>query len=566
MIDKLFSKFSSIGLRTKLVLPVSILMVVTIFGFSLYQNNKQSESFHRELETTGETMIRMLSTLVESGVLFESKYELEEAVKVLEPFSYIIYVEITNKENKVLIQQGEWNELGTTVIKEINHEKFDVHENCTDYYISDKSGNQFVVLNYPVFWKEEILDRETLGLTSGFDDSDSTQYNIENIGNIKMVLSLEHVTRAIASDRNTAIILTIIVSVIALLILTFFVRFIIQPIKRMVEVTNMISQGNFNQYLNIDRSDELGQLAKTFDNMVDSLKESRDEIENYNKTLEEKIIERTLELEDAQTQLIQSEKLGAIGQLAAGVAHELNNPLGGILGYAQFTLEKLKKNVPEKTTDKEMKSYIRYLTDIEKQARRCKNIVQNLLRFSRSSKTTELSDVQINTIIDDTCTFVEHQLHMNQITLKVTLDDKLPPVQANAGQLQQVFTNLIINAMHASPPDSEIEIATRYSPALGEFEGTVEVLCIDNGHGISEENIKKIFEPFFTTKDVGKGTGLGLSVSYGIIKEHGGEIKVDSIEGKGTTFTIIFPLQNNQSQADKEEDTYITRFGEKQKN
>ncbi|MFH2049953.1 MAG: ATP-binding protein, partial [bacterium] len=277
--------------------------------------------------------------------------------------------------------------------------------------------------------------------------------------------------------------------------------------------------------------------------MIESLSDSRDEIEAYNRNLEEKIVERTLALEEAQTQLIQSEKMSAIGQLAAGVAHELNNPLGGILGYAQFALEKMHKNNPEGKPDKTVEGYIRYLTYIENQARRCKSIVQNLLRFSRSTHTTEVEDVNINDVILETKTFVEHQLNMNQITLEVETTEKIPIIQANGGQLQQVFTNLIINAMHASKPDSVIRITTGFSPSVGEFGGTVEVKVIDQGIGIPDEIINKIFEPFFTTKDVGKGTGLGLSLSYGIIRDHGGEIRVDSEVGKGTTFTIILPIQ-----------------------
>ena len=257
------------------------------------------------------------------------------------------------------------------------------------------------------------------------------------------------------------------------------------------------------------------------------------------------------ELDEAQSQLIQSEKMAALGQLAAGVAHELNNPLGGILGYAQFTLEKMEKKPLVQMTDKDLDSYRRYLKDIETQARRCKTIVQNLLKFSRSSHSADFEMISINDIINETLTFIEHQLMMQQIRLTRHFGDNLPQIPGNAGQLQQVFTNVIINAMHASKPETEISIYTRYLPPLGEFTGAVEVTITDQGCGISEENLKRIFEPFFTTKEVGKGTGLGLSVSYGIIKEHGGEIKIDSKVGKGTNFTIIFQLEKAAQTADK---------------
>ena len=303
--------------------------------------------------------------------------------------------------------------------------------------------------------------------------------------------------------------------------------------------------------MEIDRSDEIGLLAESFNRMIESLKKSQMEIEEYNRTLEEKIIERTSELENAQAQLIQSEKMAAIGQLAAGVAHELNNPLGGILGYAQFNLEKIQEKNANNITDKDIKSYKRYLKDIEMQTRRCKAIVQNLLKFSRTSQTIDFSDIDVNAVLEDTLTFMEHQLMINQINLRKNFDNSIPRIMGNPSQLQQVFTNIIINAMHASEPGSEIAVATRFSPPLGEFHGAVEISISDRGQGISEENIKKIFEPFFTTKEVGKGTGLGLSVSYGIIKEHGGEIKVNSTPNKGTIFTIIIPLEKKLSPAEK---------------
>ena len=241
----------------------------------------------------------------------------------------------------------------------------------------------------------------------------------------------------------------------------------------------------------------------------------------------------------------------AIGQIAAGVAHELNNPLGGILGYAQFTLEKIQNKSAENMTDKDIESYKRYLRDIETQSRRCKSIVQNLLKFSRTSQTVEFDEVNVNSVIEDTLTFVEHQLMMNQITLVKNLDSGIPIIKGNPSQLQQVFTNIIINAMHASESGNEIKLTTHFAPPLGEFSGAIEIAFADAGRGISEEHQKKIFEPFFTTKDVGKGTGLGLSVSYGIIKEHGGEIKVKSKLGEGTTFTVIIPVEKTPCPTDK---------------
>jgi len=198
-----------------------------------------------------------------------------------------------------------------------------------------------------------------------------------------------------------------------------------------------------------------------------------------------------------------------------------------------------------------MEAYKRYLRDIETQSRRCKAIVQNLLKFSRTSQIVEFQEIDLNQTIEETLTFIDHQLMMHQISLKKIFDKNLPKMQGNPGQLQQVFTNIIINAMHASQPGSEITLSTRFLPALGEFPGAVEIAVADQGVGISEENLKKIFEPFFTTKEVGKGTGLGLSVSYGIVKEHGGEIKFKSKCGEGTTFTVILPLEKKPVSVEK---------------
>ncbi len=544
------SLISRAKLRTKFVAPISLILVCSIFVMSLYLIHKQEEGFRTGLESNGETMIRIMALQAESGVLFEDRQELDELLAKFSVFPDIKAAEISNLEGEILASIGKWNDSGIVRIREIGHDDDTDAESSDDYYVRDADGNVFIELNYPVTSRVEKLDRENLGITGGIDRTLTRTFVRENLGNIKLILSLERVNESISDARMAAIVLTLIVFALTILFITFIVRFVTKPVKALVDVTDQVARGDLNQRVRIDQHDEIGQLANTFNKMIESLQQTRNEIEEYNRTLEEKIIQRTLELEDAQAQLIQSEKMSAIGQLAAGVAHELNNPLGGILGYAQFALEKLKKKGAADPEDKEIASFIRYLTDIETQARRCKAIVQNLLRFSRSRRATEFEDVDINATIEDTVTFVEHQLHMNQIELKLELDENLPIIQGSGGQLQQVFTNLIINAMHASKPETTITIKSRYSPAVGEFGGAVEIQISDQGCGIETEMIKKIFEPFFTTKEVGKGTGLGLSVSYGIIKDHGGEIKVDSIVNQGTTFTLILPVQNSENVSD----------------
>ncbi|MFH1372552.1 MAG: ATP-binding protein [bacterium] len=547
----LLAKIRNCSLRTKFVLPVSAMLVVSILIISGYLTSRQAKSFHQELQTSGETMIRIVAINAESGVLFESQYELDEVLQTLSRFEAVIFAAVTNKEGTILSRYGNWDEEDIMVKRVLKHEK-PSDGLCTNYFIESRSDQQFIEMNYPVLSRKEVMNRENLGITAGVDKSLAPEYVTEEIGSLKLVLSLAKVNESISYAWRTTALLIVGVLMLAILVLTFFARVVTRPIKMLVQVTDQVSRGDLDQRVDIKQHDEIGHLANTFNHMIESLRQSRDEIERYNRTLEERIEARTQELEQAQAQLIQSEKMGAIGQLAAGVAHELNNPLGGILGYAQFALEKMHKNISDKSSSPEMDKYVRYLRDIETQARRCKSIVQNLLRFSRASHGTKFEKIDVNKIVEDTVTFVEHQLHMHQIAIQVALDPNLPTIQGDAGQLQQVFTNLIINAMHASTPESEIKIISRFSPAVGEFGGAVELWFVDQGTGIAPEYIKKIFEPFFTTKDVGRGTGLGLSVSYGIVRSHGGEIRVDSTPGEGTTFAVILPVQGQNSSSDNQ--------------
>jgi signal transduction histidine kinase/DNA-binding response OmpR family regulator len=249
------------------------------------------------------------------------------------------------------------------------------------------------------------------------------------------------------------------------------------------------------------------------------------QLKEFNEELERRVRERTRELRAAQDQLIQSEKLATIGELAAGVAHEINNPIGVILGFTQVLL---------KRTDEEDAMY-RPLTIIEREGVRCKNIVQDLLDFARQSKPAPRR-LDVNEVIEAAIGLMEHQANSDQVAAIKDYALDLPPVVADENQLQQVFFNIILNAYQAMPDGGELHITTC------EHEGQVQAIFRDSGPGIPEKDIRHVFDPFFTTKEVGEGTGLGLSVSYGIVKQHGGTIEVQSGGESGAIFTVKLPV------------------------
>ena len=228
--------------------------------------------------------------------------------------------------------------------------------------------------------------------------------------------------------------------------------------------------------------------------------------------------------ERLEEQMSQTEKLTSLGLLAAGVAHEVNTPLAVISNYIQMLAKQMPAGDPRHGI----------IEKIVKQTFRASEIVNNLLNFSRTGP-SELADVDVNRVVEETLSLVAHPLKTSQIQVVKQLSNGLPPVRGSANKLQQVFLNLFLNARDAMPLGGMLEVRT------AAHNGAVEIEVVDTGNGISREHIHKIFDPFFTTKPGGRGTGLGLSVSYGIIKEHAGKIDVRSTPGRGTSFHVEFP-------------------------
>jgi two-component system NtrC family sensor kinase len=321
---------------------------------------------------------------------------------------------------------------------------------------------------------------------------------------------------ALQSTRQMILIISLLASLSGAVTIWLLVSKVTQPLRELRDGAEAVGRGDFTRRVPVRSRDECGELAAVFNRMTENIQQSRAQIE---KTVET--------LKSTRAQLLQSEKLSAVGEFVAGVAHELNNPLAAVVGFAEM----LKDNEVD-TKNR------RYLDMIHKSAQRCQKIVQSLLSFARRHQ-PERKPMSVNSLVEAVLEMLNYQLRTSNIKVVTQLDPSVPVVLADGHQIQQVLLNILNNARQAlegHPSSGQINIVTE---ASGE---NVRVVVHDNGPGISAENLLRIFDPFFTTKQVGQGTGLGLSLCYGILKEHGGNITPSSLPGEGATFTIELPI------------------------
>ena len=295
--------------------------------------------------------------------------------------------------------------------------------------------------------------------------------------------------------------------------------------------------------IDIHSSEELAELARSFNLMRERLKEAMAELNDLNQGLETKVRERTDQLEAAQRKLIQADRLASLGQLAASVAHEINNPISGVLNLSMLMQRIIKDSgiPPERLPE-----FRKYLSQVTAETSRAGRIVSDLLAFSRRSKPAA-AEADLNKIVDTTLSLVDHKLRLINIEIEKDLASALPVIVCDAPQIQQVVINLVLNAAESmtGKPRGKVSVRTRRAE-----EGVI-LEVEDNGEGIARENLSKIFDPFFTTKEEGKGVGLGLAVVYGIVKSHGGDVEVNSTPKVGTVFRITLPLISEESTAGK---------------
>ena len=359
------------------------------------------------------------------------------------------------------------------------------------------------------------------------------------LGVLDVVYSLGEIDRTLKANALTMAAYSLGFIVIASLCVGFFVhRLVYVPLRDLETGARRVSAGHLDQAIPVRSADELGQLASSFNAMTAALGNSQSELREWGHTLEQKVAKRTQELRIAEAETARTEKLASVGLLAAGIAHELNNPLTGVLTFTTL----LRKKMPDGSADAED------LDLVIRETKRCAAIIRRLLDFARE-KAPEKNFTDLNQVIEDTARIIERPASFRDIEIAMDLEQNLPPVWVDADLIKQVIMNMLVNAQHAIEHEGNITVRSRRlaqpkSPEPGvEPVPVVEISIIDTGCGIPEKNLKRIFDPFFTSKEVGKGTGLGLSVSHGIVRAHGGLIEVESTVGKGSTFRIYIPIE-----------------------
>jgi two-component system NtrC family sensor kinase len=371
------------------------------------------------------------------------------------------------------------------------------------------------------------------------------------LGVLEIGMSLDPLEQAVNEARSGLLGTTIALIALSGLVAGVFIRRVVhQPVARLHEGTRRIASGDLDTRIDVRGNDELAELAHAFNRMAEDLRDARAELSEWSRTLEQKVDAKTGELEQAREQMVRVETMASLGKLAATVAHELNNPIGGILAYARL----VRRELDEQPIDPEVRRELdRCLSLIDKECARCGGIVRNMLAFARG-RAARMHPTDVSEILDRSLMLVRHHLEMRSIRLdhESLTDDAI--ITADPDQLQQALLAMLMNAVEAMPTDGTGVLTVR----LHGDDQRVVIEVADTGCGIPDSVIHKIFEPFYSTKSDQSGVGLGLAVVYGIVRSHNGAIACDSREGEGTTFRITLPREQDEEQpenADHPDDT-----------
>ena len=528
----------NLSVKLTLCLVLSLLVVFTVLGWQTVQLHRQ----HLEKMTfsSADLISDTIKRSTRYSMMKNHRDEVYQIISTIGTEPGIGKIRIFNQDGRISFST-DLREAGTVVDKKA--------EACTACHVQEQPLTR---LNRPD--RQRIYTtpdgNRLLGLISPIENEPSCSTaechahppGKQVLGVLDVTLSLARVDASAAQSSGRMV----AVFAAAMLIVPMFVGLPVwymvhRPIKRLTLRTQQIAAGKLDGEIVVASRDEIGELGVSFNLMTQELNRANFEITEWNHTLERRVAEKTQELKRASDQMIQVERMASIGKLAAIVAHEVNNPLTGILTYAKLLLKKINKN-GERCAG--LEDAQQHLEVIASESARCGELVKGLLQFARQSPVT-LGRNDINALIQQAMRLVQHKMDLMNLDIRLRLQEALPPLMCDAQLIKQALVALLINACEAvKPGEGIIEVDSR---ALVETDA-LEIVVRDNGTGMDEAVQRQIFEPFFTTKEAGKGVGLGLAVVYGIVSQHSGTIEVKSRCGEGTTFTLRLPVTQGKGE------------------
>lgn len=532
---KLASKYTAISCTALLII---------MFTFAFFHVNTLRESFLDEARYEADTLSEMILHNSYYLMLEDDRVRLQQMIDEAGTMDRIQQIRIFGREGVVSFSTDK-TEIGTALS--------DSDEGCYFCHV----GKSTVLIDASIKTRSrtftDAYGNDFLGMTRAIYNENSCStaechFHSEEekkLGILDVVVSLEKM-QAVTFNHHADVFVSTAVMLVLMSICQFVFtqNYVCRPVNKLVRHTKRLARGELDSRIENVPTDEFGELGDAFNSMASNLAQAQLELRDWGTTLEQKVEERTVEIQEMQAQLVQSAKLASMGELVAGIAHEINNPLGGILMFSSLAAKT--PELPTQVKDN--------LEVVVSETRRCAKIVRGLLEFSRESIPEKRRD-SVNRIIKQTLRLVAQQTLFQDIEMKCTFDDELPDLYLDPDQVQQVFFNMFINAAQAMHEGGGTLTITT---SLEEGGSVAKIAVADNGQGIHKEDLGKVFDPFFSTKSK-QGFGLGLSISYGIINNHGGKISAQSEIGKGTTFTILLPVDENTTLVESEPEGLLLR-------
>jgi two-component system, NtrC family, sensor kinase len=518
----------------KLILPLVAVIVLVSVVSGLFRVSAVERSLQRTMVVGADQLSRGITSATWHAMLADNRRDAYEIMETVARQPGISRIRIFNKEGRVVYSTA--GEAGQVVDKNAEAcvlcharsaplARIETRSRARVFRAAD--GRRYLAMITPIY-------NEPSCSGAACHAHPTTQHVL---GVLDVALDLDPVDHEITRVKQRIVATTAVEVVLISAFLAAFVgAFVTRPIHRLMDAAGAVSRMELDHTVSIESSRELWALARSFDAMRARLRDALAEIGRGAQELEAKVAERTDQLRHAQRRLLQADRLASLGQLAATVAHEINNPISSVLNFAALLLRILRDDGVPAGRAAEFRGY---LERISEQTARAGRIVSDLLAFSRRSKPHRMP-ADLGSLASTTVALVAHKLRLMNVQVEVTAPPELPKVSCDASQMQQVVMNLVMNGAEATRARGSGHVSV--SLRLLDEREAVALQVDDDGEGMSEEVLGRVFDPFFTTKEEGKGVGLGLAVVYGIVEAHGGQIDVRSTPGKGTTFEVVLPL------------------------